>query len=83
MDISEYMRTIGKKGGKNGTGASKRRSPDHYRKIALNRNKNSEKCNMLCTNFYKCKKNDCIHIKKHSADECFNNKRECSECEEI
>lgn len=32
-ELSEYLSEIGKKGGKNGTGAAKRRSPEHYQKM--------------------------------------------------
>ena len=39
-DISEYLRTIGAKGGK-ATGSRKARSPEHYRKMAKARRKKS------------------------------------------
>ena len=34
--VSEYMRKIGAKGGKAGSGAKKKRSPEHYRKTLAN-----------------------------------------------
>lgn len=34
MDHKQYMADIGRKGGANGTGESKRRSPEHYRRLA-------------------------------------------------
>jgi hypothetical protein len=36
-EIKKYLAKIGGKGGKAGTGASKRRSREHYRQIALKR----------------------------------------------
>jgi hypothetical protein len=41
-EVSEYMRKIGSKGGKNGKGSSKTRNPAHYKKMAeLRRRKKS------------------------------------------
>lgn len=37
--VSDYMRKIGAKGGKNGRGASKTRTASHYRKMVLARRK--------------------------------------------
>ena len=38
-DVKKYMSEIGKKGGASGRGASKRRGPDHYRKMVAARKK--------------------------------------------
>ena len=37
--ISDYMANIGQKGGKAGKGSKKKRSPEHYAKMAASRNK--------------------------------------------
>jgi hypothetical protein len=37
--IKEYMASIGRKGGKAATGTKKRRSPEHYKKMAEARKK--------------------------------------------
>jgi hypothetical protein len=42
-NIKNYMAGIGQKGGKNGTGDSKRRSPDHYKKMVEIRNAKKQK----------------------------------------
>jgi hypothetical protein len=38
-EVSEYMRRIGAKGGRNGKGTSKSRAPAHYKKMAKRRKK--------------------------------------------
>jgi general stress protein YciG len=38
-DIKKYLSEIGKKGGSSGRGASKRRDPEHYRKMVEARKK--------------------------------------------
>ena len=43
-EVSEYMKKIGAKGGKNGKGASKVRSAAHYRRmVAIRRRNKAEK----------------------------------------
>lgn len=37
--VREHMASLGANGGKAGTGAAKRRSPEHYKKMALARRK--------------------------------------------
>lgn len=41
-DIKKYLSEIGQKGGSAGRGASKRRDPEHYRKMVENRKKKRE-----------------------------------------
>lgn len=41
--LKKYMSEIGRKGGKAGRGESKRRDPDHYKKMVEARNKNKDK----------------------------------------
>ena len=37
QDLTDYFRDMGKKGGKAGTGRAKKRSKEHYRRIAKER----------------------------------------------
>ena len=46
--VSDYMKKIGSKGGAAGKGKAKKRSPEHYEKMIVSRNRKAKRRNKSC-----------------------------------